>query len=277
MRLVKMGTMSTNLHDLHRSLTRSLPLAGSLDIRQHPSAVELALEAEFATALEEPIAGTYRYPLRNGVTAVPEDDDDVLPWLLAALGGAAAVAGLLTVLRSYLRQSFNVGGAAALAHMGSNDNFILRDAALIASINAWANSLTATGSDISLTRTTANDLNAQILAGREAGLTAAELEQVLTDYIAARALVRAGAISFNELVRLSRRGEATTYGRNGIEKLVYRMSRGASARPDECDEAEGHEYAVSDSGLIPQHVNCACYWQAVLKGWKRPSRWWTGG
>jgi len=262
---------------MHRALTRSLSLAGSLDIRQHPSAVELALEAEFATALEEPLADSYYYPLRNGVEAVPEDDSDVLPWLLVALGGAAAVAGLRTVLRSYLRQSFNVGGAVALAHMGSYDNFTVRDAALIASINAWATSLTATASDISLTRTTANDLTAQILAGREAGLTAAELEQALADYIAARALVRAGAISFNELIRLSRRGEATTYGRNGVRKLVYRMSRGASSRPDVCDEKEGREYAVSDSGIIPQHTNCACYWQPLLTGWKRPSNWWTGG
>lgn len=269
--------ITTKLH-LHRALTRALPLAGSRDIRQHPSAVELALEAEFATALEQPLTDSYQYPLQDGVTAVPDDDDDVLPWLLAILGTAAAVSGLSQVLRSYLRQAFNVGGAAALADMGIDQPFTLQDATLIASINAWADSLIATGSDISLTRTTANDLTAQILAGREAGLSGAELEAFLNDYIALRALARAASISFNETVRLTREGTAATLGRNGVQKMIFRMSRARnSGRPDSCDDNEGREYGVNERGLIPQHVGCACYWQAVLRGWTRPGRIWAGG
>jgi len=270
--------METTFTRLYRALTLALPLAGSRDARQHPSAVELALEAEFATALEEPLADSYRYPLQNGVTAVPDDDDDVLPWLLAILGTAAAVAGLSQVLRSYLRQAFNVGGAAALADMGIDQPFTLQDMALIASINAWAESLIATGSDISLTRTTANDLAAQILAGREAGLSGEELEAFLNEYIALRALYRSGVISLNEIIRLTREGMAATYGRNGVQKMIFRMSRGRnSGRPDSCDDNEGREYGVNERGVIPQHVGCACYWQAVLRGWTRPGRIWAGG
>lgn len=263
---------------LYRALTHALPLAGHRDMRQRPSTAELALEAEFAEALEEPVGTNYRYPLRNGVTAVPEDDGDVLPWLLAAVGTAAATSSLRSTLRTYLRQAFNVGGAVALAEMGVDEQFSVQDAALVASINAWAASLVVTGSDISLTRTTANDLAAQILAGREMGLTAEELEDALTAYIAARSLTRAGSIAFNETIRLSRRGEVATYGRNAVRRVIYRMSRGRNAlRPDVCDDDEGREFDVGEANFIPQHVGCACYWQPVLSGWVRPSEVWSGG
>lgn len=273
--------MGIRFIDLHHTLTRALPLAGYRDIRQRPSAAELEVEAEFAEALEEPLLDTYQYPLRNGVDAVPEDEDEVLPWILAALAAPAAVRGLRSVLQVYLRQGFNVGGQTALAEMGSDETFNLQDAALIASINRWAASLVNTASSISLTRTTANELTAWIINGRAEGLTNAELEEVLSSFSRYGATRRSGNISANETVRYTRTGSAHTYYRNGVRQVVHKIAPEASQSGPctICEPLDGRVFAIVSGVVvgsdIPLHNGCVCYHEPVIE--QLPEEVWTGG
>lgn len=269
------------LIDLYRSLTAVLPLAGTRQRANGQTAAELALEAEFAEALLDPLATNYRYPLRDGVAAVPEDDDAVLPWLLLAVGTEPAVRSLRQTLRTYLRQAFNIGGALALAEMGSDEPFNLQDAALVATITAWSVSLVNTGSDISLTRTTANELAAQIINGRAAGLTDAELDEVLGVFSRYGATRRSGNIAANETVRYTRIGSAHTYYRNGVQYVIHHAAPEASqAGPcDICEPLDGRVFEIVGGIVvgddIPLHNNCVCYHEPVIE--ELPAEVWTGG
>lgn len=265
---------------LHRLLTRALAHAGHLDIRQYPSTAELALEAEFAEALEDGVEYTYRYPLRNGVDSIPEDDDDVLPWLLLALAAPTAVRGLRATLRTYLRQAADVGGAVALSEMGSGENFHLRNSALIATINRWADSLVATGSDVSLTNTTAHDLAVQIVNGRAAGLTSGELGTALDNYIDHRAAIRSANIAANETVRYTRIGSAWAYGRNGVKRVIHRLGESETGPCEICEPLAGQSFEIIGGVVIgsdiPLHNNCVCYHEPDLDDWELPADVWTG-
>lgn len=270
------------LIDLYRSLTAVLPLAGTRQRANGQTVVELALEAEFAEALEDPLLLTYQYPLRNGVDVVPEEEGSVLPWILAALAAPAAVRGLRSVLQTYLRQAFNVGGAIALAEMGSDETFNLQDAALIALINAWAVSLVNTAASISLTRTTANELTAWIINGREAGLTNAELDEVLSSFSRYGATRRSGNVAANETVRQTRLGSSHTYYRNGIGLVIHRTAPEASQSGpcDICEPLDGRVFEIIGGVVVgsdtPLHNGCVCYHEPVIDG-DLPEEVWTGG
>lgn len=70
---------TTDLELLHDALTTPCPWPGRAVWATAARPVqELRVEASFASALRVPVHDTYRWPLRNGVTAVPELDRDAL-------------------------------------------------------------------------------------------------------------------------------------------------------------------------------------------------------
>lgn len=276
------------LEQLHNALTAGLPLAGSRRLGDGGQTVqELYVEATFSRALRVPVYDTYRWPLRNGVTAVPELDRDALAeWVRGEFttpAGQASTGNLADVLKRYFVRSFEVGGALALELLGSSAAFVLRDEALVELINDVATSYTDPFADISLTNTTANDLARQIISGREAGMAASAIEAALTTYINGRALARSSNIAATEVVSWSRKGLGTTYGRNGIEAMIYKTAPELSQRgPCPVCEPWNNQRLQASNGrvwfdLLPQHNGCVCYYLPDTAGWALPEEVWTGG
>lgn len=276
------------LEQLHNALTAVLPLAGSRRLGDGGQTVqELRVEATFGRALRVPVYDTYRWPLRNGVTAVPELDRDALAeWMrgeFATPAGRASTGTLADVLNRYFVRSFEVGGVLALELLSSERPFQLRDGDLLELINDVATSYTDPYADISLTNTTANDLARQIASGREAGLAASAIEAALTTYINGRALARSANIAATEVVSWSRKGLGTTYGRNGIEAMIYKTAPELSQRgPCPVCEPWNNQRLQASNGrvwfdLLPQHNGCVCYYLPDTAGWELPEEVWTGG
>lgn len=279
---------TTDLELLHDALTAALPLAGSRRLGDGGQTVqELRVEASFASALRVPVHDTYRWPLRNGVTAVPELDRDALAeWIrgeFTTAAGRASTGNLADALARYFVRSFEVGGELALDLLGSQRPFQLRDAELRELINDVAISYTDPYADISLTNTTANELARQIANGREAGLTVGAIEGVLTAYGTGRALTRSSNIAATEVVSWSRKGLGTTYGRNDVEYMIYKTSPELSRRgPCPVCEPYNNQRLRASNGLVwfdllPQHGGCVCYYLPDLAGWELPEEVWTGG
>lgn len=148
------------VYALYDALTAAMPAAGARRLGDGGQTVqELRVEASFSTALRVPVYDTYRWPLRNGVTAVPELDRDALAeWVRGEFitpAGQASTGNLADVLGRYFTRSFEVGGTLALELLGSSAAFALRDADLLELIDDVATSYTDPYADISLTNTTA--------------------------------------------------------------------------------------------------------------------------
>ena len=277
-----------SLEKLHDSLAAALPQAGGRALGDGPQTVqELRVEASFSSALRVPVYDMYRWPLRDGVTAVPELDRDALAdWLrgeFAAAGGQLATTPLADVLGRYFERAFNVGGELALELLGSQRPFQLRDADLLELIQEVASSYTDPFANISLTNTTANELARQISVGRADGLTPSAIESVLATYITGRSLQRSANIAATEVVSWSRKGLGTTYGRNGVEYMIYKTAPEASlSGPCPICDPYNDQRLRAENGrvwfdLLPQHNGCVCYYLPDLAGWELPEEVWAGG
>jgi hypothetical protein len=276
------------LERVHDALTNLLPVTGTRRLGDGgQTAQELRVEASFSQALRVPVHDTYRWPLRNGVTAVPELDVDALAeWArgeFTTAAGRASTGNLADVLGRYFVRSFEVGGELALDLLGSQRPFQLRDEDLRELIDDVATSYTDPYADISLTNTTANDLARQIASGREAGLSVSALDAALTTYISGRALTRSSNIAATEMVSWSRKGLGTTYGRNGVEYMIYKTAPELSRRgPCPICEPYNNQRLQASNGLVwfdllPQHSGCVCYYLPDTAGWELPEEVWTGG
>jgi hypothetical protein len=248
------------------------------------TAQELAAEAAFAAAMRPVLDELYRWPLRNGLDAVPEGDrEQVIRWLLRQYRDSAATAVLIFTLKKQFESGFNAGGNIALEALGLPGSFALQDEALLATIEETAVSYANTRAEISLTRTTAVELGRQIVSGRAAGLEGSALSAVLASYISGRTMTRSSGIATTETVRWSRRALGTTYVRNGIEWMIYRTAPAASESGPcpICTPFEGRRLRASNGSvwvdLIPQHTGCVCYYVPDTSGWERPEEVWTGG
>ncbi len=276
------------LERVHDALTNLLPLAGLRRLGDGGQTVqELRVEAAFGRALRVPVRDSYLWPLRNGVTGVPELDVDALAeWArgeFTTAAGRASTGNLADVLGRYFVRSFEVGGELALDLLGSQRPFQLRDEDLRELIDDVATSYTDPYADISLTNTTANDLARQIASGREAGLSVSALDAALTTYISGRALTRSSNIAATEMVSWSRKGLGTTYGRNGVEYMIYKTAPELSRRgPCPICEPYNNQRLQASNGLVwfdllPQHSGCVCYYLPDTAGWELPEEVWTGG
>jgi hypothetical protein len=280
----------THLEQLHHSLTAALPLAGTRQLGDGGQTIqELRAESAFTNALRVPIYDTYRWPLRDGLTAVPELDRDALAeWIRGEFttpAGIARTGSLADTLERHFTQAFNVGGTLALelltsassAGAGSGLAFNLRDEALLETIAETAVSYTDPFARVSLTNTTANDLARQIAGGRADGLTEGALNGLLNIYISGRVLQRTGNIAAAEVVSWSRKGLGTTYARNDVEYMIYKT---AGAPCPICAPYEGQRMRASNGrvwfDLLPQHPNCNCYYLPDVAGWELPEEVWAG-
>lgn len=271
------------LLDLHNQLTAALPLAGSRQLGNGQTARELVVESAFAAAMRPVLDELYRYPLQGGLTAVPEvAREELTAWLLAQYRDPESTAVLSFTLRQHFERGFNAGGALALEALGLPGSFALTDEAVLAGMAETTVSFADPDGEISLTRTTANDLGRWIVNGRAEGLEPSALAAVLASAITARTLGRSSNIAATETVRWSRRGLGVTYDRNGIEWMIYRTNAGGSETGPcpICEPFNGRRLRASNGtvwyDLLPQHGGCVCYYEPDTSGWTEPEEVWAG-
>lgn len=240
--------------------------------------------AALSEAVRPPLESLYRLPLANGVEAIPRGSrDDVLAWISQILRDADEETAVLAValVNGFVR-SFNVGGQIALTDLGIAGQFNLQDPTIRGMIDDFGAMLSNIDGDISLVRTTANELAYAVDYGRRQEMNDGELSTWLALYIAGRLLQRGRVISETEVVRWSRYAQAETYVQNGITYTIYRTAPelSKSGPCDICAPYEGRRFQV-DNGLvlfdlIPQHTGCVCYWEPDRAGWELPEDVWLG-
>jgi hypothetical protein len=270
--------MIPNLHRLHDALTAALPLAGARQLADGPTTAELALEARFTAALQPALDDLYRYPLRGGIDSIPTISEAALAaWLLDRYDDATATAVLRFVLNQNTRRGVNIGGQIALEQLGLPGAFDLQDEAYLDLVSDYAAGLTAVDADISLTRTTANELARAIAQGRLDGLTGAALSAYVGAYIIGRVPGRSAVIAATETVTSTRAGLGWTYANNGVAYQILRNHAGACPL---CQAENGERFTIAGGfvvGPIPLHTGCRCFYEPDMSAWTAPEEVWTGG
>lgn len=264
-------TLYRNLTTMRQSLNGLL----AVEVRNldELTPAEVALDAQWQRAIEPVLADLYWWPLRNGLSEAPEDEDELRTWLDGKYNDEA-VAALLLLLLLNQRRAVNIGGRVGLELIGIGGDFNLSNAELLAILDEHAHSLVTAGTEFSLIDTTINDLVRGIPAARQA---ATNTLTTLGNFIAGWAAVRSVAIAATEGARQFANGLNWVYGRNGIAQQIFRTRAGACVRI--CAPLEGMRMAVNsipDYLRIPLHTHCRCYYQAVVDDWERPESIWRG-
>jgi hypothetical protein len=280
-----------SLLDVYDTLSRAMPLVGARDLGDGPTAEELAIQERFANQLQPQLLSQYQYGARRADDAPEpeegeEDSDDhyeaLLAFFLALLALAPSNEQLEFVISTYAQQSFNYGGQEALNMLGIGETFNLQDADVIADLQASAADLVDPDSDMSITRTTAQELAAQVRNGQREGLSREAIAAALSAYIIGRALQRSRTIAQTEEARYSRRALIVTYANNGIRKVRYKTAPELTATGPcpVCLPYEGSEYRIRNGRVggpaIPQHPYCVCYYEPIMTNWEPPAAIWIG-
>lgn len=165
-------------------------------------------------------------------------------------------------------------GQNALGLLGIEATFAIRgDGALAARVAALF-----TDQLDGINATTRRQLGAVLdrVAGQDVGTVA----NALQDYWDWAAEVRSVAIARTEVARTSAAAEVDTFGRNGIETLIF--SGDTSDDPPgelDCDDYLDQEFSADEAAdIIPVHTNCTHYWLPYFPdGWSAPDDPWIGG
>jgi len=249
------------LQRLHRTITAELRAHASI-LGGGATAEEIALEAAFNEALQEPIEATYQLPIDEGLVDEDGDRDELIIWILALFASNAPATDILrAVLFTFMVQAYNLGGQIALDTVGIDETFNLTNEDILADIEQRAIDLVDPENDPNLLNTTARDLAIQVAAGRAAGLTANEVSENLALYIAGRALTRSTAISGNESVRASRAALIEVFVRVGIERVQFKTQEDDRVCQI-CRPINNQIFIVGEGPEIPDdlHGECRCYY-----------------
>lgn len=263
---------------LYRGLSRfQRAYDGLLGVRSvaMPLPSKMPLTVEMGDHLSPALKDVYWSPLRNGLSEVPSNPDDLRDWLDRKLRNTATWAAILLLLMRYYRRSANYGGEIALRVLGVDGVFNLTDVAALAMLDDRATMLTTAGSDINLIDTTVNDLASAIPAARAAGDGAL---MALGAYIAGRALTRAVGIATYESPWSFNQGMGMTYRNNGIVEMMYDVN-GVGCE-EICAPLHGETFpadAVPAHLSLPKHSGCDCIHTPVTEGWHQPEMIWLGG
>lgn len=281
-------TMAEALASLFMGIERDDPAP---DIEGGITPAEALLENEYSSALQTPLINLYHGPLADIARALQVPPRELPAWLLQWYADhPSLVAALATVVGRYARRSFNLGGQMALGQLGiTGHTFDLQDPAILAQIDTMTDDLTQPDGNMSLTRTTANELARQINAQRDDETTSPTgMVTVLGAYGIARSVIRTGIISMTEGVRLNRWGMAAAFVGNGVSTVTHECQLdvyercGSNACPGLWGQA-WRLYSILDpmgdipgESRIPIHIGCRCWYKAELGSWVRPAIIWSG-
>lgn len=268
------------LSNFYGALTDSLPLAGCRRLDEGQTTAELMIEASMAATLVEPVQAMYRYPFRNGITAVPDTGDrpTLRAWLITQYQEREAAADLRATLPPWMIRASNAGGQLGLEEIGASGVFDLRDEAIKSNIRDHADGLTTVGGYHSVVDTTLNELTIQLSNGRLTGLTNEELSATIAQTAIARSQIRAGAIALDQMIRWVNVALREVYARNGIAFEIFRTRPEASQSGPcpECSPLDGKMYVVGTGPIIPVHNRCVCVYLPDMTDWSLPDEVWRG-
>lgn len=120
----------------------------------------------------------------------------------------------------------------------------------------------------------------QAILDRYAGADPDVIAAAVQDYWDWAAEVRGLLIARTEVSRTSAGAEVDTFGRNGIDTLVFSGDTSDDRPGDgDCNDYLDVEYSVDEAdGIIPVHGNCTHYWLPKFPdGWEVPATPWLGG
>lgn len=248
------------------------------------------LDEEWQIEMLPVINDLYWHPLRNGIDAAPEGDEELRTWLEEQYDEAAVIIILLWLLRRYQVRAYNLGGQIGLDMLNIDEQFRLTNGVIIADLDTFAESLVTPHTEYSLIDTTVNDLATEIPKARE---SESNTLLVLAAYIASRAAQRNEMIERTERPRQVGNALDQVYQRNGVSYKMYDVA--GVGCPRICAPWHGTVFEVGQyARLIPQHPRCDCIWSPVrydgeavgippvtvsvpgLPAWEEPETIWTG-
>lgn len=249
---------------------------------------ENALEAEMRRALIPLLNDMYLFGV-NGLRPQNADDDEeaiIALLLLLFFNNRGVLNPFEETLYSYILGGVNLGGQTALGDLNLPGLFNLSNDDVKRFLRDHAQGLLDPYGDISLVRTTANDIAWQVVKWRRDNPDAdpSLLLPVLLNYFDTRVGQRADAISEYEMVQAIQVGGIMTYWRNGVTQVEFMTQRdnrvdfGDPSGP--CAQLDGQIFyadSIPSYAQIPIHHKCRCRYYPVTAGWFAPDVAWTGG
>ena len=249
---------------------------------------ENALEASLRRDLIPLLNDLYLFGINGLRPQNVDDDEDALIALLLLLfsNNRGRFNPFEDTLYNYTLAGFNLGGQTALGDMNLSGLFSLSNETLKQFIRTHAQDLLDPYGDMSLLRTTANDLAWQVVKWRRSNSDAdpSLLLGALLAYTDTRVAQRADAISEYEMVQAIQVGGVATYWRNGVSYVEFmtqrdgRVDYGDPTGP--CAVLDGSIFPADRIPIhaqIPIHHKCRCRYYPVLSGWTVPETPWYGG
>lgn len=224
----------------------------------------------------------------NGLRPQNADDDEealIALLLLLFFNNRGTFAPFEDVLYNYMLGGVNLGGQTALSDLNLPGLFNLTNEQIKQFVRDHAQDLLDPYGDISLVRTTANDIAWQVVKWRRENPDAdpSLLYATLVGYLDTRVAQRADAISEYEMVQAIQVGGVMAYWRNGVEQVEFMTQRdnrvdfGDPAGP--CAQLDGSIFPadrIPSNAQIPIHHKCRCRYYPVTAGWSVPETPWTG-
>lgn len=248
------------LHNLHRGYDALLNVRQTAGDRYNTA--KAALDAEWQVEMLPIIEDLYWHPLRNGIDATPDDEEELGTWLEDRFRDAAIVALLLLLLRRYSVKAYNLGGKTGLDMLSLDGTFSLTNPDILAWIDEHTEALTTIGSDISLIDTTIKDLVVEIpKAKRNEGSAAL----AIAAYIALRSAQRTETIERTERPFQVANALTDTYVQNGVQLVMYDVNGVGCVKI--CAPLHGATWRAGGTPqqyLLPKHPRCDCIHSPVL-------------
>ncbi len=218
------------------------------------------LDTEWQAEMQPVIEDLYWHPLRNGIDATPDDEDELRPWLEDRFRDATIIALLLLLLRRYSLKAYNLGGQTGLDMLSLDGAFDLTNPDILAQLDAHAKELTTIGGEFSLIDTTIDDLAIQIPKAKQTDGSAA---LYIAAYIALRSTSRTETIERTERPFQVANALTETFVQNGVQLVMYDVNGVGCVKM--CAPWHGRTFPINARGIfLPQHPKCDCIWSPVL-------------
>jgi hypothetical protein len=248
---------------------------------------ENALEAGLRRDIIPYLRDMYLFGV-NGLRPQNADDEEealIALLLLLFFNNPGLLTAFEVTLYNYTLAGVNLGGQTALGDLNLPGLFNLTSEDVKQFIRDHVRDLLDPYGDMSLVRTTSNDIAWQVVKWRRDNPDAdpSLLLGALLAYVEPRTAQRADAISEFEMVQAIQVGGVMTYWRNGVEQVEFMTQRdnrvdfGDPAGP--CAQLDGQYFPaerIPSYAQIPIHHKCRCRYYPVTSGWFAPETVWTG-
>ncbi len=267
------------------AVTRLLARIETRKLEDGPTAEELALEADFTTAMVPGLENYYMGALLkgDGLGDMPRDTkENVRECVKRQFDEHPELAAVLVFLFiRYITEAMQLGGDMALEQLGAPGDLsvTIENPLIIELLQDHSEDLFKSSSPLNLVDKSVEDIVKVVWNAIQAGASKnSEIIQAARDRFPGITASRASLIVETELARALNAGLLWTYAYNGVQEVELR-TRGDDRVCKICEPLNGVRYRINDipaGRSLPLHPRCRCVWLAVLDGWTPPVSWWTG-